>query len=100
MEIINNQQRDKDHLVFMILPGNGCEDILDSNWYSDLKDEIEGLFSDDISRKCTVICKDMPDPYVARESIWIPFVEKQLKPYEEEGAKLILIGHSSGAECW
>ncbi|KAF0981407.1 hypothetical protein FDP41_012517 [Naegleria fowleri] len=84
----------------MILPGNGCEDILDSNWYSDCKDKIEQLFENDISRKVTVICKDMPDPYVARESMWIPFVEQQLKPYEgKEHCKLVLIGHSSGVSA-
>lgn len=45
-----------DHFVVMILPGNGCEDILDSNWYSDCKDKIEQLFENDISRKVTGMC--------------------------------------------
>ncbi|KAL9644344.1 hypothetical protein ABK040_005803 [Willaertia magna] len=89
-----------EHFVFMILPGNGCDDILGSNWYADLKERIEELFKREEGRKCTLIVKDMPDPFVAREKIWIPFVEKQLEPFKDDSnVKIVLIGHSSGAEC-
>ncbi|XP_016365442.1 serine hydrolase RBBP9 [Sinocyclocheilus rhinocerous] len=40
---------------------------------------------------CTL--KNMPDPVTARESIWLPFMEKELKCDEETA----IIGHSSGA---
>jgi len=89
----------------MILPGNGCEDILGSNWYADLKEKIEQLFKNwegGYIALNKVICLDMPDPYVARESVWIPFVEKHLEPHrnlDQEHSALVLIGHSSGAEC-
>jgi predicted alpha/beta hydrolase family esterase len=39
--------------------------------------------------------KDMPDPYVARESVWIPFTREVLGCDENT----ILVGHSSGAQC-
>ena len=35
----------------------------------------------------------MPDPLYARKSIWLPFMENELKI----GAEDIIIGHSSGA---
>lgn len=37
----------------------------------------------------------MPDPYVARKSIWLPYMRDVLKVDEST----ILIGHSSGAEA-
>lgn len=37
----------------------------------------------------------MPDPNLARKSIWIPFIINDLKADE----KTLLIGHSSGAEA-
>uniref|UniRef100_A0A671KWV1 Uncharacterized protein n=1 Tax=Sinocyclocheilus anshuiensis TaxID=1608454 RepID=A0A671KWV1_9TELE len=37
--------------------------------------------------------KNMPDPVTARESIWLPFMEKELKCDEETA----IIRHSSGA---
>jgi hypothetical protein len=39
--------------------------------------------------------KNMPDPYDAKESIWLPFIKKDLGCDENT----ILIGHSSGAEA-
>jgi predicted alpha/beta hydrolase family esterase len=39
--------------------------------------------------------EDMPDPYVARESIWLPFMKETLGAHSES----ILIGHSSGSEA-
>ena len=37
----------------------------------------------------------MPDPYDAKEKIWIPFIRNELKADENT----LLIGHSSGAEA-
>jgi len=37
----------------------------------------------------------MPDPYKAREKIWIPFIKEKLKNEEN----IYIIGHSSGAVC-
>ena len=37
----------------------------------------------------------MPDPFEAKESIWLPFIREELLVNEET----IVIGHSSGAEA-
>ena len=37
----------------------------------------------------------MPDPYTAKEKIWIPYIKDTLKADENT----LLIGHSSGAEA-
>jgi uncharacterized protein len=77
----------------VIIPGNGCDDIRDSNWYGWLylilseRSEALGL--------CEVICEDMPDPYQARASHWLSFMKEVLKIDE----RTIAIGHSSGAEA-
>lgn len=42
-----------------------------------------------------VVLKDMPDPYDARESVWLPFLLEVCKADENT----IIIGHSSGAEA-
>ena len=82
----------------MIVPGNGCTNVRNSNWYGWLADQLEslGLFSQ-------VILQNMPDPYVAREKHWIPFIRKCLvgdRPEDDpELNNTILIGHSSGAEA-
>jgi len=39
--------------------------------------------------------ENMPDPYDAKESIWLPFIKKDLGCDKNT----ILIGHSSGAEA-
>ena len=72
---------------FVILPGNGGGSILSSNWY--------GWLAQSLSPKVEVIARDMPDPYVARESAWIPFIKDELKVDEHT----IVVGHSSGACC-
>ncbi|XP_023348558.1 putative hydrolase RBBP9 [Eurytemora carolleeae] len=71
----------------VIVPGNGCGDVADSNWYGWANrklNEIPGFSS---------ILRNMPDPITARESIWLPFMKDELKVDE----KTIIIGHSSGA---
>jgi hypothetical protein len=74
------------HVV--IAPGNGCDRIKDCNWYSWLADELT-------ARGFRVSFHDMPDPDVARESIWLPFIREQLGCDEHS----IIVGHSSGAEA-
>ena len=48
-----------------------------------------------IPNSLTIECglENMPDPLYARKSIWLPFMENELKI----GAEDIIIGHSSGA---
>eukprot|EP00928_Gymnodinium_smaydae_P042532 TRINITY_DN28615_c0_g1_i1.p1 TRINITY_DN28615_c0_g1~~TRINITY_DN28615_c0_g1_i1.p1 ORF type:complete len:397 (-),score=52.11 TRINITY_DN28615_c0_g1_i1:156-1250(-) len=72
----------------VIAPGNGCEDIVDSNWYGWLADELRArsMFKE-------VVCRDFPDPYIARRSVWIPFMRDDL----QVGPDTVLVGHSSGA---
>ena len=69
----------------MIIPGNADTHITE-NWFSYIAEKLEKLGLD-------VIAKDMPDPDLAREEFWLPFIEQQTKKDED----LILIGHSSGA---
>ena len=82
----------------MIVPGNGCRNVRDANWYAWMEDQLikSGLFSQ-------VILQDMPDPYVAKESIWIPCIREQLtggrSDDDPELNNTIIIGHSSGAEA-
>jgi len=73
---------------FIILPGNGCTNILRSNWYGWLAAELA-------ARGVEVNIQNMPDPYVARESEWIPFIHNTLKVDEST----VVVGHSSGACC-
>jgi len=73
---------------FIILPGNGCTDILRSNWYGWLATELR-------SREIEVAIENMPDPYTAKESEWIPFIHNTLKVDENT----VVVGHSSGACC-
>ncbi|XP_051549747.1 serine hydrolase RBBP9 [Myxocyprinus asiaticus] len=71
----------------VILPGNGAGNIEHCNWYGWLKKRINEI--SDVS----CVLKNMPDPVTARESIWLPFMEKDLNCDEET----VIIGHSSGA---
>ena len=69
----------------IFIPGNGGGTVRD-NWFPYLKNELEKLGIE-------VIARDFPDPIAARENIWLPFLENELKADENT----ILIGHSSGA---
>lgn len=71
----------------VIVPGNGAGNVEHCNWYGWAKKRINEI--PDVS--CTL--KNMPDPVTARESIWLPFMEKELRCDEET----VIIGHSSGA---
>ncbi|XP_071787861.1 serine hydrolase RBBP9-like isoform X2 [Asterias amurensis] len=73
----------------VIVPGNGCGQVEQCNWYAWARDEINKISG----MEC--ILKSMPDPVKARESIWIPFLHDQLLCDK----KTIILGHSSGSEA-
>lgn len=76
----------------IIVPGNGCTPVLSSSWYGWLKSELEN--SRVLANKITEVrLENMPDPSVARETIWIPFILRDLGADEDS----IVVGHSSGA---
>ena len=66
----------------------GCTPIEQCNWYSWLK---KGLEKDGLQ----VSMQDMPDPYEAKQTIWLPFMRDVLQADENS----IIVGHSSGAEA-
>jgi len=71
-----------------IIPGNGGGAVESSVWYAWVRD---ALRSDE--RVSDVVLRDMPDPVLARECYWLPFMRDQLVCDENT----IIIGHSSGA---
>ncbi|KNC80047.1 hypothetical protein SARC_07576 [Sphaeroforma arctica JP610] len=71
----------------IICPGNGCNNIRNANWYGQFHDELT-------SRGITSVCQTFPDPYVARRSLWLPFIESL-----GTDTNTILVGHSSGAQA-
>ncbi len=73
---------------FAIIPGNGCVPVQKCNWYRWLQLELEKLGH-------TVVLTDMPDPHEAKEKVWIPYMERELKI----DSQTVAIGHSSGAEA-
>ena len=72
------------------MPGNGCDDILEGNWYAWLDKRLR-----DSKRFSDVACKTMPDPHKARRSIWLPFMLSAAGLGCNEDT--IVVGHSSGA---
>lgn len=70
-------------LKVVIVPGNGGGDVFRANWY--------GWAHKRIPKVCGIECRleNMPDPVVARESVWIPFMEEELKCDENT----IAVGH-------
>jgi predicted alpha/beta hydrolase family esterase len=80
----------------IILPGNGCDDVRDANWYHSVEKDLQARISKrEWGESIKVVLEDMPDPYVARRDVWLPFIHKELGCDENT----ILIGHSSGAEA-
>lgn len=69
----------------IFIPGNGNSTTSD-NWFPSAKQDLEagGL---------EVIAATFPDPDLARESFWLPFLLDELKA----DRNTILTGHSSGA---
>lgn len=82
----------------IIIPGNGCFDADTINWYGWFRDELEKNKKNKQKKNNTyevILPKCMPDPYDAKEKVWIPFIRDELKADENT----LLIGHSSGAEA-
>ncbi len=69
----------------IIIPGNGNSNVEKDHWYSWVRGRLIGL-------GYHVVMKNMPDPELAHENIWLPFIEKELGADENT----IIIGHSSG----
>ncbi len=69
----------------IFIPGNGGSTTHD-NWFPSVRGELEAAGLE-------VIAAEFPDPELARESFWIPFLLNELKVDENT----ILVGHSSGA---
>ena len=76
------------NLKFVIVPGNGGGEVRNANWYGWLQRKLESA-----GHQCQL--ENMPDPVVARESVWLPFMEKELGCDENT----IIVGHSSGSEA-
>lgn len=73
-----------DSIKIIFIPGN-CDSTTSDNWFPSAKSEFE-------KHGLEVIAANFPDPDLARESYWIPFL-LELKADHNS----ILIGHSSGA---
>ena len=71
----------------IVLPGSGCTPTRECNFYAWFGDFIAS------TGRYEPRVRDMPDPHVCRERVWMPFVEEEL------GASpaCVVVGHSSGA---
>ncbi|KAK2144974.1 hypothetical protein LSH36_714g01001 [Paralvinella palmiformis] len=74
---------------FVIVPGNGGGDVESSNWYAWARDKLKELPGVEVT------LTNMPDPVLARKSVWVPFMHEKLHCSENT----VIIGHSSGAEA-
>ncbi|GAX73795.1 hypothetical protein CEUSTIGMA_g1246.t1 [Chlamydomonas eustigma] len=70
-----------------IIPGNGSGNVTNCNWYGWLFNELK------MQHDVKPILRNMPDPLHARETVWLPFMEKELGCDRDT----VIIGHSSGA---
>jgi len=79
-----------DQPTVIICPGNGCTNVMRSNWYGRLHAELtrKGILCE---------CKNFPDSIRARRKIWIPFIRSLAEKSVENN--VILVGHSSGAQA-
>ena len=87
---MNNATKLSSKLI--IIPGNGCSDIRNANWYQWLADTLKSDYKH-TANNLEIICETMPDPYTARAKYWIPFIKSKLDSAE----KVYVVGHSSGA---
>jgi predicted alpha/beta hydrolase family esterase len=78
--------------VVIIVPGNGCSNIRKSNWYGQLYNHLS-------EKGILCVCENFPDPLKARRDNWIPFIETLVQENSEKDDKIILVGHSSGAQA-
>ena len=70
-------------LQVVILPGNGAGDVYHANWY--------GWAFKKLNKDNRIDCKlrNMPDPIIASEKVWLPFMEHELQCDENT----IIVGH-------
>ncbi|KJV92367.1 RBBP9/YdeN family alpha/beta hydrolase [Rickettsia bellii] len=72
-------------IKIVFVPGNGNSTTKD-NWFPSVKKELE-------LHDIEVVAATFPDPDLAREFYWIPFLHDEIKVDDQT----ILVGHSSGA---
>ena len=77
----------KTFLKIVIIPGNGGGIVESSVWYAWVRDALRS------DHRVDVVLRDMPDPVLARECYWLPFMRDELVCDQ----KTVIIGHSSGA---
>ncbi len=65
--------------------------VVECNWYAWLRDalaskghrvcmQVQGAFGCFLApADCDCFMQDMPDPYVAKESVWLPFVRSTVR---------------------
>lgn len=75
----------KNNIRIILIPGNGGATVED-HWFPWVKNQL-------IKHGFPVVAQNFPDPVLAREKFWIPFLKNSLRANE----KTVLIGHSSGA---
>lgn len=78
--------------TLMIIPGNGGGDIKYGNFYYWLYKKLKSQYP-----KANIICENMPDPNLAREVFWIPFIKSKIQQAQNENKRVYIVGHSSGA---
>jgi hypothetical protein len=71
----------------LVLPGSGCTPTRECNFYAWFGDVIAS------TGRYEPRMRDMPDPHVCRERVWMPFIEEELGASPE----CVVVGHSSGA---
>ena len=63
----------------VIVPGCGCSPVKSTNWYKHMEQYLvknhKELFDE-------IVLEDMPDPIMAHENIWLPFLKDTLNANE------------------
>ncbi|KAH8556932.1 Alpha/Beta hydrolase protein [Umbelopsis sp. PMI_123] len=77
----------------VITPGNYCEFPESSLWFPAVAGELREATKEGQPVFSKVILRQFPDWMIGRESVWIPFLESEIKV----GAEDVIIGHSTGA---
>ncbi|KAG0223099.1 putative hydrolase rbbp9, partial [Actinomortierella wolfii] len=79
-----------------LIPGNGNDRVETSMWYPSVVKELAKATNPSSGQPLFpggYVLRTFPDYLMARESIWIKFMEEEL----QLGEKDVVIGHSSGA---